>query len=154
MEHLKLFWSRISTWTTSPWCLPLLTMSADIPKVIKSTEQAHLWSELVFLYVHYDEFDNAALAMMERSADAWDHSQFKEVVVKVANIEIYYKALSFYLQEHPMLLNDLLVALAPRIDHTRVVRMFQKEDELPMIKPYLIAVQHVSCPTGAETQLR
>ena len=28
---------------------------------------------------------------MERSADAWDHTQFKEVVVKVANIEIYYK---------------------------------------------------------------
>ena len=29
--------------------------------------------------------------MMERSADAWEHNQFKEVVVKVANIEIYYK---------------------------------------------------------------
>jgi hypothetical protein len=26
------------------------------PQVIKSTEQAHLWSELVFLYVKYDEF--------------------------------------------------------------------------------------------------
>lgn len=63
----------------------------DIPKVIRASEQAHLWPELVFLYVHYDEFDNAALAMMERSADAWEHNQFKEVVVKVANIEIYYK---------------------------------------------------------------
>ncbi len=29
--------------------------------------------------------------MMERSADAWDHNQFKEIIVKVANIEIYYK---------------------------------------------------------------
>lgn len=29
--------------------------------------------------------------MMERSADAWEHNQFKEIVVKVANIEIYYK---------------------------------------------------------------
>jgi peptidyl-tRNA hydrolase len=38
-----------------------------------------------------DEYDNAALAMMERAADAWEHNQFKEVVVKVANIEIYYK---------------------------------------------------------------
>lgn len=85
----------------------------------------------MFLYVHYDEFDNAALAMMERSADAWEHNQFKEVVAKVANIEIYYKALNFYLSEQPMLLNDLLVVLAPRIDHTRVVRMFQKADELP-----------------------
>jgi len=86
MEHLKLFWSRI-----------------NIPKVIKSTEQAHLWSELVFLYVKYDEFDNAALAMMERSSSAWDHSQFKDVVVKVANVEIYYKVCMLNLSSRPWL---------------------------------------------------
>jgi clathrin heavy chain len=47
-----------------------------------------LWSELVFLYVKYDEFDNAALAMMERSPNAWEHNQFKEIIVKVANVEM------------------------------------------------------------------
>ena len=31
-----------------------------------------------------------------------------------------------------------------RIDHARVVRMFQKNDNIPLIRPYLIAVQHVS----------
>lgn len=36
MEHLKLFYGRI-----------------NIPKVIKAAEQAHLWPELVFLYVKY-----------------------------------------------------------------------------------------------------
>ena len=44
MEHLRLFWSRI-----------------NIPKMIKATEDAHLWPELIVLYVHYDEFDNSAL---------------------------------------------------------------------------------------------
>ena len=39
MEHLKLFVSRI-----------------NIPKVIRGAEKAHLWPELVFLYVKYDEF--------------------------------------------------------------------------------------------------
>ena len=39
MEHLKLFVSRI-----------------NIPKVIRAAEKAHLWPELVFLYVKYDEF--------------------------------------------------------------------------------------------------
>ena len=43
-----------------------------------------------------------------------------------------------------MLLNDLLTVLAPRIDHTRVVRIFQRSDNVPLIKPYLIAVQGVS----------
>lgn len=78
MEHLKLFWGRI-----------------NIPKVIRACEQAHLWPELVFLYCHYDEWDNAALAMMEHASDAWEHQAFKDIIVKVANLEIYYKAVSY-----------------------------------------------------------
>ena len=54
MEHLKLFWSRI-----------------NIPKVIRACEEAALHAEAVMLYIHYDEFDNAVLAMMENSVDAW-----------------------------------------------------------------------------------
>ncbi|TFK74892.1 clathrin heavy chain [Pluteus cervinus] len=127
MEHLKLFVARI-----------------NIPKVIKATERAHLWPELVFLYIKYDEFDNAALAMIERSADAWEHNQFKDVIVRAANVEIYYKALTFYLQEQPTLLTDLLTVLIPRIDHSRVVRMFRQIDHIPLIRAYLIAVQHLN----------
>jgi len=127
MEHLKLFVSRI-----------------NIPKVIKAVERAHLWPELVFLYVKYDEYDNAALAMIERSADAWEHNQFKDVIVRVANVEIYYKALTFYLQEQPTLLTDLLSVLIPRIDHSRVVRVFRQIDHIPLIRSYLIAVQHLN----------
>ncbi|ANB13506.1 clathrin heavy chain [Sugiyamaella lignohabitans] len=124
MEHLKLFWSRI-----------------NIPKVIRACEQAHLWPELVFLYCHYDEWDNASLAMIERAADAFDHNSFKEIVVKVTNLEIYYKAINFYMAEQPHLITDLLSALTARIDISRVVRMFQKSDNLPMIKPFLVNVQ-------------
>ena len=79
--------------------------------------------------------------MMERAADAWEHHSFKDTVVKVANLEIYYKALNFYLQEQPSLLTDLLQALTPRIDVNRVVRMFEKSDNIPLIKPFLLNVQ-------------
>ncbi|KAG0245932.1 putative CHC1-clathrin heavy chain [Mortierella sp. GBAus27b] len=127
MEHLKIFWSRI-----------------NIPKVITACEEAHLWKELIFLYVHYDEYDNAAVTMMKHSPDAWEHGSFKEVIVKVSNLEIYYKALRFYLDEQPMLLNDLLAVMVPRIDHNRVVQMFQKSDNMPLIKGYLVAVQSVN----------
>ena len=27
--------------------------------------------------------------MIERSADAWDHNQFKDVIVRVANVEMW-----------------------------------------------------------------
>ena len=124
MEHLKLFWSRI-----------------NIPKMIRACEEAHLWPELIFLYCHYDEWDNAALAMMERAADAWEHHSFKDIVVKVANLEIYYRALSFYLEQQPSLLTDLLQALTSRIDVNRVVKMFVKSDNIPLIKPFLLNVQ-------------
>jgi clathrin heavy chain len=79
MGHLKLFWSRI-----------------NIPKVIRGAESAHLWKELVFLYVHYDEFDNAAITIMKNSVDAWEHAPFKDTLVKVANLELYYKVGCFF----------------------------------------------------------
>lgn len=123
MEHLKLFWSRI-----------------NIPKVLTACEEAHLYPELVFLYCHYEEWDNAALTMIERSEVAFDHTSFKEIVVKAPNLEIYYKAINFYLNEHPSLLVDLLSVLIPRLDLPRVVRMFVKSDNLPLIKPFLISV--------------
>ena len=122
-EHLKLFWSRL-----------------NIPKVIRAVEEAHLWNELVFLYAHYDEWDNAALTMIEKSAAGFDHGYFKEVIVKVANLEIYFKAINFYVKEHPTLLVDLLAALTPRLDIPRTVKLFTSSDNLPLIKPFLINV--------------
>jgi clathrin heavy chain len=127
MEHLRLFVARI-----------------NIPKVLRAVEQANLWPELVFLYIKYDEFDNAALSMLERSADAWEHNQFKDTIVRAANVEIYYRALLFYVNQHPTLLTDLLTVLIPRIDHTRVVSTFRKIDHIPLIRSYLIAVQHLN----------
>jgi len=126
MEYLKLYWSR-----------------SNLPQLIKVTDKAHLWRELVFLYTKYDEPDNAALTIMEHCSDAWDHDQFKAVLPQVANVEIYYRALTFYLEQHPLLLNDLLTVLVKRIDHARVVRMFKKHDHdnVPLIRSYLISVQ-------------
>ncbi|QPG75907.1 Clathrin heavy chain [Brettanomyces nanus] len=123
MEHLKLFWSRI-----------------NMPKVIEACDEAHLWPELVFLYKHYDEWDNAALTMMDHSECAFDHASFKEIIVKVSNLEIYFKAINFYTNFHPSLLNDLLAALVLRLDLPRVVRIFQKSDNLPLIKPFIISI--------------
>ncbi|RCI04960.1 hypothetical protein CU098_004297 [Rhizopus stolonifer] len=124
MEHLKKYVARI-----------------NISKVIRACSEVHLWCELVYLYVHYDEFDNAIGAMMEHSVESWDHSAFKEIIVKVSNLELYYKALKFYLSEQPLLLNDLLSVLVPRLKHTRVVQFFEKSDNIPLIKQYLISVQ-------------
>lgn len=109
MEHLKLFVTRI-----------------NIPKLIRVCDEQQHWKELTYLYIQYDEYDNAAATMMSHSPEAWDHMQFKDVAVKVANVELYYKAVHFYLEEHPELINDLLNVLAARVDHTRVVDIMRK----------------------------
>lgn len=44
----------------------------------------------------------------------------------MANVELYYKAIQFYLEFKPLLLNDLLIVLSPRLDHSRAVNFFSK----------------------------
>ncbi len=100
-----------------------------------------MWSELVFLYDKYEEYDNSALTMMAHPTEAWKESLFKEVITKVANIELYYKALQFYMDHHPILINDLLVVLTPRLDHTRCVSFFTRSGNLKLVKSYLRTVQ-------------
>jgi len=126
-EHLELFWSRV-----------------NIPKVLRAAESAHLWMELVFLYDKYEEFDNAILTMISHPTDAWKENHFKDIITKVANIELYYKALQFYLDFKPLLLNDLLLVLTPRLDHTRTVNFFLKSGHISLVKPYLRSVQNLN----------
>ncbi|VDL17052.1 unnamed protein product [Hymenolepis diminuta] len=123
-EHLELFWSRV-----------------NIPKVLRAAEQAHLWAELVFLYDRYEEYDNAVQTMMAHPTEAWRENHFKDMITKVANLELYYKAIQFYLNYKPLLLNDLLTVLIPRLDHTRTVAFFTKNGHIAFIKPYLCVVQ-------------
>ncbi|CAF4268398.1 unnamed protein product, partial [Rotaria magnacalcarata] len=64
--------------------------------------------------------------MMSHPSEAWRENHFKDIISKVANIELYYKSIDFYLEFKPMLLNDLLLILSPRLDHTRAVNYFIK----------------------------
>eukprot|EP00899_Mesostigma_viride_P014185 jgi/Mesvir1/22768/Mv14160-RA.1 len=133
MEHLKLFSTRI-----------------NVPRLIRVCDDQQHWKELAFLYVVYDEYDNAANVMMNHSPDAWEHVSFKDVAVKVANAEVYYRAVSFYLDEHPELLNDILHVLASRLDHSRVVDILRTAGHLPLARAYLTSVQTANLPAVNE----
>lgn len=124
MEHVKLFWNRL-----------------NIPTLLTCCQQNQHWKEVVFLYAHYDQYDNAVNTMMERSTDCWTHEDFKDKLKKVGNTDIYYRAINFYLNEKPLLLNDLLLDLANQLDPTRVVNQIRAVDHLALIQKYLLHVQ-------------
>jgi hypothetical protein len=42
----------------------------------------------VFLYDKYEEYDNAALAMMAHPTEAWRESHFKDIITKVP-VEVF-----------------------------------------------------------------
>jgi clathrin heavy chain len=79
--------------------------------------------------------------VIRHPVEAWEHVPFKDVLAEVANLEILYKAIDFYLEEHPLQLTDLLKSLAARVDHTRVVKQVSDRKQIALVKPYLITVQ-------------
>jgi len=123
MEHIKLYWQRVNIMTLLNAC----------------KENQH-WPEAVFLYQHYDQFDNAVDVMITHSTECFNHNLFKDIVSRVGNTEIYYRAIDFYLKEHPMLLNDLLVDLWMKLDHSRVVAVIRAAGHVPLIQKYLLHV--------------
>merc|ERR1719160_258926 len=109
------------------------TSKLNIPKLIRACERHYHWEQVVFLYMHYDEFDSAANCMMAHSPTAFSHDQSQMVMQKVSNMELYYRAIQFYLDEQPMQVNSLLNTIAPKVDHARVVQQVRKMGNLPLI---------------------
>lgn len=54
---------------------------------------------------------------------------------------VFYRSIGFYLREHPLLLNDLLIEISPKIDHSRAVHLIRSEKALPLVLKYLLHVQ-------------
>eukprot|EP00742_Colponemidia_sp_Colp-10_P000714 GILJ01000776.1.p1 GENE.GILJ01000776.1~~GILJ01000776.1.p1 ORF type:complete len:1719 (+),score=373.80 GILJ01000776.1:96-5252(+) len=127
MEHCRMFYQRV-----------------NIPKLLRACERHQMWAEAVFLYMHYDEYDNAVNTMMQHSPVCWTHELFGQAIVKVSNSELYYRAIKFYLDEAPLLLNDLLRIITPKVDHTKVVSTMRKFGHLALILPYLKTVQNIN----------
>jgi len=124
MEHLKIYCSRMY-----------------FPKILRACEEGRHWKEAEFLYSENGEFDSAIKCMIDHPSTAWDNSKLLDVILKVRNQELYYKAIDFYFDYAPSKLNKLLQVLTPKVDHSRVVAQMRKKDQLALILPYLKSVQ-------------
>lgn len=112
-----------------------------IPKLIRACEQYQMWPEAVHLHSSYDQQDQAIITMMEHSPSAWRHDLFSQNIIKVANHDLWYRSIIFYLEEEPMLLNDMLKLLATKIDLTKAVQVMKRTGQIALIAPFLKSVQ-------------
>lgn len=64
-------------------------------------------------------------------------------ITQVRNQEVNYKAIAFYLEQHPLKLVRLLQVLTPNLDHSRVVHQLRRAENLPLAMDYLKSVQKV-----------
>jgi len=91
--------------------------------------------------VENGEFDAAVAGMMAHPETAFQEARFLECAAKVRNQENYYKACTFFIEFFPLRLNQLLAALSGKVDHSRVVGLLRRSDNLPLAMPYLKAAQ-------------
>jgi clathrin heavy chain len=126
-EHINLFWSRL-----------------NIPTLLQACKDNLHWKETVTLYSHYGQYDNAVDTMIAHGPSCFEHELFKNTIIRVGNTEVYYRALNFYLAEHPEELSALLIELSAKLDHKRVVSTMSRSGNLALIQAYLLHIQSLN----------
>lgn len=76
-----------------------------------------------------------------------------QVIQKVSNTELLYRAVAFYLEEHPLQLCALLKGMDRKVDHSRVVHQLRKAGHLPLIQKYLQEVLPLNIAAVNEAML-
>jgi clathrin heavy chain len=90
--------------------------------LLRACQRFLLWNEAVYLHSNYEEYDNAVKIMIEHSPTAFKHDIFVTNIQKVSNHDLLYKAVTFYLEEEPARLNELLKCITLKVDLSKVVQ--------------------------------
>lgn len=113
-------------------------------KLLRACQKFMLWKEAVYLYSHYNEFDQAVNIMIDHSPIAFNHETFLQLIVKVSNTELYYRSINFYLEEQPLQINELLKTLANKIDLVKCTSLIRKLGIVQLAEPFLKIVQQTN----------
>ena len=113
----------------------------NVHKVIRNCEQNYCWEEVVFLYSHYNGYDQALTTMIDHSPLCWKHDLYCQVLRKVTNSNLYNKSIDFYVKEQPQLLNDMLKVISSKVDLSTTVNQLKKNSALALAAPFLRSVQ-------------
>lgn len=79
--------------------------------------------------------------MIEHSPTAWKHEVFAQSIMRASNQDLYYRAMIFYLEEQPELLNDLLNLVSSKLDLAKTVTVMKRTGYIALIEPFLKSAQ-------------
>lgn len=127
MEHCKTYLQKLNT-----------------TKLLRACQKFMLWKEAVYLYSHYKEYDQAVSIMIEHSPVAFNHETYLQLIGLVSNTELYYKSITFYLEEQPLQINELLKSLANKIDLVKCTSTIRKLGIVQLCEPFLKIVQQTN----------
>ncbi|EZG81077.1 putative clathrin heavy chain [Gregarina niphandrodes] len=99
----------------------------NIPRLIKVCDQERQWTCVVLLYLSYSEYDQAMNTILTHPESCWEPQQTVQVLLNVTNKDLVYKTVTFYIEEHPEMLNQLLNQIASnpvssKIDYQRLIQ--------------------------------
>jgi clathrin heavy chain len=106
-----------------------------------------LWNEVVYLYNNYDEQDNAIKTMITHSPTAFKHELFLQIIQKCNNSSVFYDSITFYLEEEPEKLNELLKVITNKVNLSKVVDLVSPS-LTPDPKSRLLANHRRMAPNG------
>ncbi len=112
----------------------------NIAKLIRTCKAHEQWIELVFLYGHYDEYDNAAIVCIEHAEESWTAQRFLLILGNVTRADVILRAVKFYLAEHDDLTCELLAVVGERVDQGKIIALAEDAEKLPTIRSYLDSI--------------
>lgn len=127
MDHCKNFVAKLNT-----------------SKLLRACQKFMLWKEAVYLYSHYNEYDQAVNIMIDHSPTAFNHEAYLQLITKVSNNDLYYKSINFYLEEQPLQVNELLKTLVNKIDLVKCTTVIRKLGIVQLVEPFLKIVQQTN----------
>jgi clathrin heavy chain len=112
-----------------------------IPKLIKVCEQHLMWREAVQLHLAYEQWDQAIRMMIEHSPTAFNFDIFAENIVRVANENLLYDSILFFLEEYPERLVNLLQRVQNKLDLSKAVQVVKNTGYIALIEDFLKSQQ-------------
>ncbi|SIO73338.1 clathrin, heavy polypeptide [Babesia microti strain RI] len=113
-------------------------------KLVAICEKYHMYKEAAYIYIHIlYNYDKSARIMIDHFGLAWDHKLILACAPELSPVMLQ-DVVTFYLENFPNLVMDLLQLVEDKLDQTRLVIQAKKHNLIWLIKDHLEKIQRLN----------